>query len=61
MNSEFVPPSPCIGVCELDRDLGICLGCLRTREEIAGWPGFDPAQKREVLDRLDAVKKRKRK
>lgn len=53
-------PSPCIGVCELDRRLGICLGCLRTADEIAGWSRFDPEQRRRVLDRLAALKQRRR-
>ena len=52
--------SPCIGVCELDRRLGICLGCLRTGDEIAGWSRFDPEQRRRVLDRLAALKTRRR-
>jgi predicted Fe-S protein YdhL (DUF1289 family) len=43
--------SPCIGVCELDHRLGICLGCLRTGDEIAGWSRFDPEQRRRVLAR----------
>ena len=28
--------SPCIGICELD-DTGLCMGCLRTGNEIAAW------------------------
>lgn len=28
--------SPCIGTCELDAQ-GLCLGCLRTGDEIAAW------------------------
>ena len=52
--------SPCIGVCELDHRLGICLGCLRTGDEIAGWSRFDPEQRRRVLDRLAALKTRRR-
>ena len=52
--------SPCIGVCELDRRLGICLGCLRQADEIAGWSRFDPDQRRRVLERLVALKTRRR-
>ncbi|MCA9782614.1 MAG: DUF1289 domain-containing protein [Calditrichaeota bacterium] len=54
------PASPCIGVCELDRQLGICLGCLRTRDEIAGWSRFDEPRRQQVRDRLAALKARKR-
>ncbi len=29
--------TPCIKVCLIDRETGICEGCGRTREEIATW------------------------
>lgn len=29
--------SPCINVCRMDAASGLCLGCARTREEIAMW------------------------
>ena len=29
--------SPCIKVCTLDPATGLCIGCLRTLDEIAGW------------------------
>jgi predicted Fe-S protein YdhL (DUF1289 family) len=29
--------SPCIKVCRMDRELGLCLGCFRTLDEIAVW------------------------
>lgn len=29
--------SPCIKVCRLDREFGLCLGCFRTLDEIAVW------------------------
>ncbi|WP_295434649.1 DUF1289 domain-containing protein [uncultured Thiodictyon sp.] len=29
--------SPCIDVCRLDDAGGLCLGCFRTLDEIAGW------------------------
>lgn len=30
-------PSPCIGVCRIDDAIGLCDGCLRSRDEIAAW------------------------
>lgn len=30
-------PSPCIGLCRIDETSGLCLGCARTRDEIAKW------------------------
>jgi uncharacterized protein len=32
--------SPCIKVCTLDPGTGLCIGCLRTIDEIAGWVAF---------------------
>ncbi len=31
--------SPCIEVCRLDPASDLCLGCFRTRDEIARWRG----------------------
>jgi predicted Fe-S protein YdhL (DUF1289 family) len=41
-------PSPCINVCQVDRQRGLCRGCGRTLAEIAGWSRFDEAEKRRV-------------
>ena len=30
--------SPCIGVCSIDPKSNLCLGCLRSSDEIAIWP-----------------------
>lgn len=46
--------SPCIGVCVIDEASGLCEGCLRTLEEIALWGSSSPAQRREILVRVDA-------
>jgi predicted Fe-S protein YdhL (DUF1289 family) len=32
---------------------GLCRGCLRTLDEIAGWLEFSAAEKLAVLDRLE--------
>lgn len=34
----------CVGVCMIDWDAGICLGCGRTPEEIEGVPVPSPAE-----------------
>jgi hypothetical protein len=44
--------SPCISVCALDAE-GFCSGCLRTREEIAGWIGMSPAEQWALLEVLE--------
>jgi uncharacterized protein len=30
-------PSPCINLCEMAPDTGLCRGCLRTLDEIVRW------------------------
>lgn len=40
--------SPCIGICKLGRD-GLCVGCLRTGEEIASWARLDNAQRLRIM------------
>ncbi|HZR70215.1 MAG TPA: DUF1289 domain-containing protein [Burkholderiales bacterium] len=46
------PPSPCINVCRMNADTGLCEGCLRTLEEIAAWSAMTPEEKRAVLEQL---------
>ena len=46
------PQSPCIHVCLLDAVRRQCIGCQRTREEIAGWLSFRDDEKRAILDQL---------
>jgi predicted Fe-S protein YdhL (DUF1289 family) len=45
-------PSPCINVCTMDAASGLCIGCLRTIDEIAGWSRFSDDEKRAVLRSL---------
>jgi hypothetical protein len=44
--------SPCVGICELDATGRVCVGCLRTLEEIAAWSGFSENQRRRVVEDL---------
>ena len=45
--------SPCINICQIDQDSGLCTGCLRTLDEIAGWASFNDDERAEVLNDLD--------
>lgn len=45
-------PSPCISVCQLDPASDMCLGCYRTRNEIAAWRSMDTDAQRALLDTL---------
>ena len=46
--------SPCINVCKMNPDSGLCEGCLRTLDEIAAWSSMSAAEKRAVLAQLPA-------
>ncbi len=41
--------SPCVLVCSIDTDTGLCLGCGRTRDEIARWTAIDGDARRAVM------------
>ena len=45
-------PSPCISVCEMDPSDGVCMGCYRTRAEIASWRSMDEADQLQLLEIL---------
>ncbi|MFZ9543579.1 MAG: DUF1289 domain-containing protein, partial [Hylemonella sp.] len=34
-------PSPCLSVCIMDPNNGMCTGCWRTLDEIAAWSTLD--------------------
>ena len=44
--------SPCINVCRMNPQSGLCEGCLRTLDEIAAWSAMSDAEKRRILDQL---------
>ncbi len=52
--------SPCVKVCVLHPESGLCIGCLRTGAEIAAWSTMTPAARRAVMaalpDRAPLVK-----
>jgi predicted Fe-S protein YdhL (DUF1289 family) len=41
-------PSPCINVCKMSPETGLCEGCLRTIDEIVAWGRADDGYKRAV-------------
>lgn len=44
--SDDVVPSPCMSVCKIDPENGLCEGCFRTLDEIAAWSRLTPDAKR---------------
>jgi uncharacterized protein len=41
-------PSPCVNICRIAADTGLCTGCQRTLDEIATWSRLDDPAKRAV-------------
>lgn len=42
------PQSPCVNICVMHPHEALCVGCLRTLDEIAAW-GSLPAQRRQQI------------
>ena len=45
-------PSPCISICQIDPVTRNCLGCYRSRQEIAEWPTMSTDEQAELLQSL---------
>ena len=52
-------PSPCISICKMNPQTGLCEGCFRTIDEIAKWSTATEEMKRmvwvEIKRRQDAL------
>ena len=44
--------SPCVSVCVMDPVAGVCVGCLRTLDEIAGWIDLSDDARRALIASL---------
>lgn len=44
--------SPCTDLCTMHPDTGLCLGCARTIDEIAGWPQMAPGERARIVQEL---------
>ncbi|MBW7056003.1 DUF1289 domain-containing protein [Paracoccus bogoriensis] len=56
MTAQAAPTSPCIRLCRIDETSGLCIGCLRSLDEIARWAAMTIDQQQAVLDALPARK-----
>jgi len=45
-------PSPCVSICQMDAQDEVCVGCYRTRAEIATWSSMDQHDQMLLLDTL---------
>ena len=46
-------PSPCISVCTMDDATGLCVGCLRTIDEIIAWGTLKEPAKRVIWELIE--------
>lgn len=44
--------SPCVKVCVVHPTERICVGCLRSIDEIARWSRMEPAERQEIMEDL---------
>ncbi|MDC0093025.1 DUF1289 domain-containing protein [Alphaproteobacteria bacterium] len=44
--------SPCIGICKLDTNSNLCLGCFRSADEIAKWPQLDNEKALQIMEEI---------
>ena len=49
--------SPCTGICTVEEN-GLCAGCARTLDEIAGWSAMTPGERRAIMAALPARRSR---
>lgn len=59
LDTQADVPSPCISICRMSASSGLCEGCFRTGDEIAGWSSAGNDAKRAlwklITQRMDAL------
>jgi hypothetical protein len=50
--------TPCIKVCVVDGESGLCLGCHRTLNEVAAWARFSDQEREAIMAELPARRSR---
>jgi predicted Fe-S protein YdhL (DUF1289 family) len=46
--------TPCVKICVIDGESGLCLGCQRTLSEVASWGRLTDQQRAEIMAGLAA-------
>lgn len=56
MSEKRTPPAPiktpCIKVCVVDGESGLCLGCYRKLNEVAAWGRFTDTERDAIMAEL---------
>ena len=42
--------SPCISICKFDDKTGLCIGCLRTKDECKEWKKMKDKHRVKIID-----------
>ncbi len=50
--------TPCVNVCVIDTDTGLCAGCGRSIEEIAGWAAMTDGERKRIMRALPHRRRR---
>ncbi len=50
--------TPCVQVCVIDGESGLCLGCQRTLPEVASWAKLDDDARRAIMAELPSRRTR---
>ena len=50
--------TPCVQVCVVDGESGLCLGCYRQLAEVAGWARLTPQERDRIMDELPSRRSR---
>lgn len=62
MTDPLRPPAPirtpCIKVCVVDGESGLCMGCYRQLHEVAAWASFTDAEREAILAELPSRRSR---
>ena len=46
--------TPCVQVCVVDGESGLCLGCHRTLAEVARWTALEDGERASIMAELPA-------
>jgi predicted Fe-S protein YdhL (DUF1289 family) len=50
--------TPCVQVCVVDGESGLCLGCYRTLPEVAGWAAMSDVEREAIMAELPSRRTR---
>lgn len=50
--------TPCIKVCVVDGESGLCMGCYRKLSEVAGWARLSDDERAAIMDELASRRSR---